>query len=123
MKPALLLVDDDYLVADLIEAALDDAGFEVVVASTPAQAMAVLEQRAADLAGLVTDINLKSKVDGYGVAQQARELAPRLPVVYTTGDHAHQWPSRGVPNSILITKPFVPAQIVTAISSLLNTRC
>jgi len=38
-----------------------------------------------------------------------------------SGAAADQWPSRGVPNSILLEKPFAPAQLVTAISNLLNT--
>jgi hypothetical protein len=37
-----------------------------------------------------------------------------------TGDNAHEWSSQGVPNSVLIPKPFVAAQIVNALSSLLN---
>ena len=37
-----------------------------------------------------------------------------------TGTEAEQWASHGVPNSILLTKPFAPAQLVTAISQLLN---
>jgi hypothetical protein len=37
-----------------------------------------------------------------------------------TGAGSDQWPSHGVPNSILLTKPFAPAQLVTAVSQLLN---
>jgi hypothetical protein len=37
-----------------------------------------------------------------------------------SGGAAEQWASHGVPNSILLTKPFAPAQLVTAISQLLN---
>jgi hypothetical protein len=38
-----------------------------------------------------------------------------------TGAAAGDWASRGVPNSILLEKPFAPAQLVTAVSQLLNT--
>jgi len=34
---------------------------------------------------------------------------------------AVDWPSKGVPNSIMLEKPFAPAQLVTAIANLLNT--
>ena len=37
-----------------------------------------------------------------------------------TGGHAEAWKSQGVPNSILIEKPFAPAQLITAVSQLLN---
>jgi hypothetical protein len=37
-----------------------------------------------------------------------------------TGGNAAERPSHGVPNSILLTKPFAPAQLVTAVAQLLN---
>ena len=37
-----------------------------------------------------------------------------------SGDSAADWASAGVPNSIMLTKPFAPAQLVTAVSQLLN---
>jgi hypothetical protein len=43
-----------------------------------------------------------------------------LPVVYVTGFYIEDWASQGVPKSIIVQKPFAPAQIITAISSLLN---
>lgn len=42
-------------------------------------------------------------------------------VVYMSGDSAEDWSSKGVPNSIMLSKPFAPAQLVTAISNLLNS--
>jgi hypothetical protein len=41
-------------------------------------------------------------------------------VVYITGDSAHEWTVHGVPNSVLVTKPFAAAQVVTAVSQLLT---
>ena len=38
-----------------------------------------------------------------------------------TGASADEYASNGVPNSILLTKPFAPAQLLTAVSNLLNT--
>ena len=69
---------------------------------------------------LITDIKLGSKVTGWDVAKHARELNPDLPIVYITGSDGHDWASLGVPNSVLITKPFAPAQVLTAVSQLLN---
>jgi len=41
-------------------------------------------------------------------------------VVYVSGGNPQDWASLGVPGSTMITKPFAPAQIVTAVSALLN---
>jgi hypothetical protein len=43
-----------------------------------------------------------------------------MPVVYMTGAGGREWAAHGVPNSTLVHKPFAPAQIITAISALLN---
>jgi hypothetical protein len=37
-----------------------------------------------------------------------------------SGRDADAWASQGVPNSIMLAKPFAPAQLVTAVSNLLN---
>jgi DNA-binding response OmpR family regulator len=72
---------------------------------------------------LVTDIKLgPGKLDGWDVARHAREIDPDFPVVYMSGTDAAEWASKGVPNSIMLSKPFAPAQLVTAVSQLLNTQ-
>ena len=79
-----------------------------------------LESAAELLSALVTDIRLKGDQDGWQVARRARELNPQLPVVYMSGDSAVEHTSQGVPHSIMVQKPFAPAQIVTAVSTLIN---
>lgn len=118
----ILVVEDDELIQGVVEAALTEGGFEVALASSGEQAIELLNAADPACRALVTDINLaKNKMDGWAVARHARENKPDIPVVYMTGEAADDWASQGVPNSILITKPFAPAQLVTAISQLLNT--
>lgn len=116
----VLVVDDEALVAGIVESALREAGFEVVVAVTGEEAVAILEKETVTIRGMVTDVNLGKGMSGFDLGHRARELQPELPVLYMTGDSAHEWSSQGVPNSVVIPKPFVTAQIVTALSSLLN---
>ena len=81
----------------------------------------MLERAAPPCRALITDIRLASSpITGWDVARRARELQPDLPVVYITGDSGHHWNSEGVPNSVLVMKPFAVAQVVTAVSQLLN---
>jgi DNA-binding response OmpR family regulator len=70
---------------------------------------------------LVTDVGLKGRLSGWEVAAKIRETDPGFPVIYMSGAHADEWASRGVPNSIMLAKPFAPAQIVTAVAQLLNS--
>ena len=69
---------------------------------------------------MITDIRLSAGPDGWAVARRARELVPNMPVVYMSGDSSQEWSSKGVPNSLMVAKPFAPAQIITAVSTLLN---
>jgi CheY-like chemotaxis protein len=118
--PILFLVEDDALISETIEHALVEGGFKLETANSGDKAIAMLTQ-GIQFQGLITDINLGAGPKGWEVAKKARELNPDLAVVYMSGDSGHEWPSLGVPNSVFLTKPFAPAQIVTAISTLLNT--
>lgn len=114
----LLIVEDEFLIQDLLQEQLEEGGFEADTASTAKDAMELLER--SQYKGLVTDINLLSELSGWDVARHARRLSPDLPVIYMTGDSAAAWSAEGVPNSVLIAKPFAPVQIITALGQLLN---
>jgi CheY-like chemotaxis protein len=117
----ILVVEDDPLIQTLVEEQLTDGGFELAIATSGEEAVTLLKGGNTKYRALVTDINLHGKMDGWEVGKQAREIDPAFPVIYMTGAAADQWASHGVPNSVLLTKPFAPAQLVTAISQLLNS--
>jgi len=117
----ILVVEDDQLVQSVVEDCLSDGGFEAVIASSGDNAVELLDAAQGKYRALVTDINLSpSEIDGWDVARHAREIDPNFPVVYMSGKDADDWASKGVPNSIMLAKPFAPAQLVTAVSQLLN---
>jgi len=117
----IMVVEDDQSIQGIIEEALGDGGFEPAIAASGEEAVTLLKGSKGKYRALVTDINLKGRMDGWEVAKHAREIDPEFPIIYMTGQSADQWPSNGVPNSVLLTKPFAPAQLVTAVSQLLNS--
>jgi DNA-binding response OmpR family regulator len=118
----ILVVEDDHLVRSVVEENLADGGFEIATASSGENAVELLDASKGKYRALVTDINLgPNKIDGWDVARHAREIDPKFPVVYMSGKDAEDWASKGVPNSIMLAKPFAPAQLVTAVSHLLNS--
>lgn len=117
---AILVVEDEQLIWELVEDALADGGFEAEVAATGEEAVTLLQGTNSKYRAVVTDINLAGTVDGWEVARCARAVDPNFPIIYMSGGSAHEWPIHGVPNSVLLAKPFAPAQLVTAISNLLN---
>lgn len=117
----VLLVEDDPAIQELLLDTLEEAGFEVVQAFNAEGAIKILKERTADLRAVVSDIDFGDrKLTGWDVARRARELLNELPVIYMTGASAEDWGSKGVPNSVLINKPFAPMQVTTALSQLLN---
>lgn len=118
--PLILYVEDEILIQDLLEVALRDAGYEVVTASSGAEALDRLQTLSGTLHGLVTDINLPGGIGGWEIGRHARGLNPTLPIVYVSGASEHEWTAEGVPHSVMVAKPFAAAQVVVAISSLMN---
>jgi CheY-like chemotaxis protein len=115
----VLIVEDDPLIQLELEQSLQDGGYATIAETSGEAAIAKLEKNG-DVRALVTDINLSSPTSGWDVARRARELFPGMPVVYVTSAAADEWASQGVPKSVLIQKPFAPAQILTAVSNLLT---
>ena len=100
---------------------LEEAGFAVTVAANAENALTILDTSGTSFRAVITDVNLgHSRITGWDIARHAREVNEQIPVIYMTGGNAHEWGVNGVPNSVLITKPFANAQLVTAVSQLLN---
>ena len=116
----LLIAEDEFLLLPDIEEALEEAGYQIVITSNGTDAIAQLQSDASRFKALITDIRMGPGPTGWDVAHRARELSPTLPVIYMTGDSAAAWAANGVPNSVLLQKPFVMAQLVVAVSQLIT---
>ena len=115
----VLVVEDDALIQLEVEAALHDGGYSTDTESSGEAAIGRLEANP-NICALVTDINLIGEKTGWDVARRAREIFSDMPVIYVTSALTDDWTAQGVPKSILIRKPFAPAQITTLISQLFS---
>jgi DNA-binding response OmpR family regulator len=116
--PVVLVIEDDPDIQFFLEEALRDGGFEPAIAGSGEEAVTLLKAFRSNYAALITDIKLLGRIDGWHVARAAREVDGGFPVVYITGAAPQEWPVWGVPDSVLLTKPFAPEQLVSAISRL-----
>jgi CheY-like chemotaxis protein len=115
----VLLVEDEILLCWILEEMLDESGYDVTLATTGADGLAAIEgPQHFDL--LITNIRLKDGPDGWSLARRARELDPRIPVLFVSGDSAHEHANTGVPGSKMLSKPFEAQDIDTAIAGLLE---
>ena len=120
LLPVVLVIEDDQEIQTVLEDALRDGGLEPAIAGSGEEAVTLLKAFRSKYRALVTDIKLMGRLDGWRVARAAREVDPAFPVVYITGAAAAEWPVQGVPNSVLLSKPFAPEQLVTALSELID---
>jgi CheY-like chemotaxis protein len=118
--PVILAVEDEGPLQDLVHDTLKDGGFDLVIAASAEEGLTLFQSGVVKYSALVTDVNLNGTKTGWDLARQIREINGAFPVIYMTGAAADEWGLHGVPNSILLQKPFAPAQLVTAISQLLN---
>jgi DNA-binding NtrC family response regulator len=103
-EPAVLLVEDEPLLGELLTEALTDQGFDVHAAPDAGDALRHLLS-GADVDILFTDIDLGAGMDGATLAQLAHEMRPRLPIVYTSGRRSPDQ-FTAVPGAAFLPKPY-----------------
>ena len=111
----VLFVGDDVISHFLNCDTRRQSGFAVLEASSASDACAAIDQHPR-LSALVTDIELGSGADGFEVARRARGANPDISIVYISGTAARRHPREDVERSLFISKPFVPCQIVEALT-------
>ena len=116
--PVVLVVEDEWLVRQVIVEELRDAGYIVLEAGSGDEALPSLEgDERIDV--LFTDIRVPGKLDGWQLARRARDLRPGLPILYATG-YSTEEPQR-MPGSEFIRKPYRSSQILNTIEQLLES--
>ena len=118
----VILVEDEALIAMFVQDALEEEGFEVECLQDAGAAEKAIIEGIKTIAALLTDVRLGDGLTGWELARLAREASPNLPIVYISGDSAVEHSAQGVPDSLIIQKPFVGAQVVTALATLLNAK-
>ncbi|MBV9198519.1 MAG: response regulator [Alphaproteobacteria bacterium] len=117
--PSILIVEDEYPLQGVLESALADAGFASDILSSGEEAITVFIANGRRHRALVTDVYLGGKLNGWDLARRMREKEPTLPVVYIAGSAgAALWKSQGVPNGVLLEKPFQPERLVAELMRL-----
>jgi CheY-like chemotaxis protein len=97
----ILVVDDEPDVLDMASFHLADQGYRVITAGNAAAALQALEQNP-DVALLFTDVVMPGGIDGFELADRAKQLHPGLRILYTSGFLKDE----GVWHGSLLPKPW-----------------
>ena len=114
----ILLVDDDSDLRELVKETLSFNTHEVHQASTPAEAILLLESQPIDL--VVLDLDLGASEDGFAVCARIQELATPPKVIMVTGSSSSADKERGRELGVIahLTKPFRPLELLELVRSL-----
>jgi CheY-like chemotaxis protein len=115
------LVDDDDIVRATVGMMLEELGYTVVEASGGAEALALLERgELVDL--LFTDVVMPGPVSGRQLAEEARKIAPNLPILFTSGytENAIVHNGRLDPGLELLSKPYSREQLAAKLRRVLD---
>ncbi len=113
----ILVVEDEALVAMLVEDALEDAGFGVIgPVRSVSQALEVLETEEPDAA--VLDLNLAGE---NSVAVADALVARGIPFVVATGYGAAGLPAAHR-QALVLPKPYDPADLIAMLTRLCEAR-
>jgi two-component system, cell cycle sensor histidine kinase and response regulator CckA len=80
----ILVVEDEDAMREVTRRILTRHGYEVIVAASGAEALAIAERRASEIDVLVTDVVMPQML-GKEVADRVRAIRPGLHVLYMSG--------------------------------------
>ena len=116
MPASVLVVEDDAVLALLIETTLMEAGTaRIRHCRTTQAALEALREERPD--AIVLDVHLADRDDGWAIAELVSEVGPRPPrIVFSTGapqDIPEDIASMGV----VLEKPYAPEDLIAAVTA------
>jgi CheY-like chemotaxis protein len=118
---SVLLVEDHDSVRNVLRTILEEAGYEVLAAARPTEALALCANRGSSLDLVVADFVLPD-MDGPQLIEQIRDLHPAIPVLYISGYLKDDVPERrfAEPGAAFLQKPFPPDAFLHTVRDLLR---
>lgn len=113
-KPIVLVVDDSPDSLGMINTALDEAGYTVLMSLSGEQALNITEQMTPDV--ILMDA-LMPQMDGFECCQRMREKLPFTPVIFMTGltDSENIVKAFKCGSSDYVSKPIHPDELIARI--------
>jgi len=117
----ILLVDDEEILRQSLEEALQSLGYTVIVAKDGQQAVDSFRQHQEKIALVLSDIVMPN-MNGHEAAQHIRAMNPDIPYIFMSGYDSSQFSQKAeLDNSILIKKPMRIHKLHHYIRQLIDT--
>lgn len=115
-RPAILVVDDEYLIRMSTAQALREQGFDVIEAGNADEAITVL--RALHIDAVFSDITMPGALDGIGLATWIRRHKPAVKTVLTSGTAPFAGESDGL--GPVLPKPYRVGEVADALRAAIG---
>jgi CheY-like chemotaxis protein len=117
----ILLVEDDEQLRRLSSSVLAHYGYNLLVASTPEEGLAVCKANSKDIGLLVTDV-VMPRMNGRRLAEEILKLHPGMKVLYISGYTNNAIVHYGVldPGLWFLPKPFTLSALVAKVREVLD---
>jgi DNA-binding response OmpR family regulator len=122
LPPKLLFVDDEPGIRVTLSAILERNGFQVTVAATVAEALALITAQEYDI--LISDLNIGQPSDGFTVVSAMRRTQPEAITIILTGYPAFESALRAIREQVddFVTKPADLGELVANLRQRLESR-
>ena len=120
-KIAILVIDDEPIVADALMVVLSDSGYEVTVAMTGRDGLDKISERHFDIT--ITDLRLPD-MSGLDVLSIIREKQPCSLIVLITAHTTPEITAEAVRRGAVdvLSKPFFPSDVLDLLENALTSR-
>lgn len=122
-KPAVLVVDDEEAVRNILRIGLEIQGFDVCLAANGAEALNLCRDQHKPFAAVLLDVRMPGQ-DGPQTLRELQRLAPQVPCCFMTGDFTSygmgELLDRGA--SAVFAKPFRLNEVGAVLQRLVKDR-
>ena len=115
--PVVLIVENDVLLRLVTASNLRDAGFEVIEAANPAEALRILARIPVDV--LFSDIDMPGNMDGLALAQWVHRSQADTRIILTSG--AAKAPGDVEEYASFLPKPYAEKDVERLLRSVLSS--
>ena len=118
-KATVLIVDDEPLMLRAIRHILERLEYNVLVANSGVEALAIVRDYPSPLHLLISDVTMPD-MNGFELAQKLTNLLPSLKVIFTTG-YLVEGMDISPQKAQFIQKPFSEQELETKVRESLNS--
>jgi CheY-like chemotaxis protein len=119
--PKVLVVDDELYIREVMASTLQEMGYEPLLAAEADGALTLCRQYLSQIVLAIVDVVMPG-LSGDQLLKSLRQLAPKLPVIMTSGYTDGRILPSGTDRVVFLQKPFRPEELMRVVHELLGEK-